>query len=76
MFFAAFNIQMVEEMAMVENDTKARAAVYKRTSAMLSEIITEDREHLSLIQRHGWQGTEEGKHTGNMADEPETKPSS
>ncbi len=59
-----------------ENDTKARAAVYKRTSAMLSEIITEDREHLSLIQRHGWQGTEEGKHTGNMADEPETKPSS
>ncbi|STK62320.1 glutathione-regulated potassium-efflux system protein KefC [Escherichia coli] len=44
---------------MVENDTKARAAVYKRTSAMLSEIITEDREHLSLIQRHGWQGTEE-----------------
>ncbi|TFR54566.1 hypothetical protein, partial [Escherichia coli] len=21
-------------------------------------------------------GTEEGKHTGNMADEPETKPSS
>ncbi|HBJ63479.1 MAG TPA: potassium transporter KefC, partial [Shigella sp.] len=51
-------------------------AVYKRTSAMLSEIITEDREHLSLIQRHGWQGTEEGKHTGNMADEPETKPSS
>ncbi|EBS6403623.1 TPA: potassium transporter KefC [Escherichia coli] len=56
--------------------TKARAAVYKRTSAMLSEIITEDREYLSLIQRHGWQGTEEGKHTGNMADEPETKPSS
>ncbi|EPV8300818.1 glutathione-regulated potassium-efflux system protein [Escherichia coli] len=72
--FRRFNIQMVEEMAMVENDTKARAAVYKRTSAMLSEIITEDREHLSLIQRHGWQGTEEGKHTGNMADEPETKP--
>ncbi|STL93079.1 dihydrofolate reductase [Escherichia coli] len=71
--FRRFNIQMVEEMAMVENDTKARAAVYKRTSAMLSEIITEDREHLSLIQRHGWQGTEEGKHTGNMADEPETK---
>lgn len=74
--FRRFNIQTVEEMAMVENDTKARAAVYKRTSAMLSEIITEDREHLSLIQRHGWQGTEEGKHTGNMADEPETKPSS
>ncbi len=40
--FRRFNIQMVEEMAMVENDTKARAAVYKRTSAMLSEIITED----------------------------------
>uniref|UniRef100_A0A914Y716 Glutathione-regulated potassium-efflux system protein KefC n=1 Tax=Panagrolaimus superbus TaxID=310955 RepID=A0A914Y716_9BILA len=72
--FRRFNIQMVEEMAMVENDTKARAAVYKRTSAMLSEIITEDREHLSLIQRHGWQGTEEGKHTGNMADEPERNP--
>ncbi|XNM53198.1 hypothetical protein ACLK2I_00280 [Escherichia coli] len=33
--FRRFNIQMVEEMAMVENDTKARAAVYKRTSAML-----------------------------------------
>ena len=75
-FVKPLDEQMVEEMAMVENDTKARAAVYKRTSAMLSEIITEDREHLSLIQRHGWQGTEEGKHTGNMADEPETKPSS
>jgi glutathione-regulated potassium-efflux system ancillary protein KefC len=45
-----------------------RAAVFKRTSAMLTEIINEDRNHLSLIQRHGWQGTEEGKHTGN----PET----
>jgi hypothetical protein len=38
--------------------------VFKRTSAMLTEIINEDRNHLSLIQRHGWQGTEEGKHTG------------
>ena len=59
--FRRFNIQMVEEMAMVENDTKARAAVYKRTSAMLSEIITEDREHLSLIQRHGMAGREPKK---------------
>ncbi|CCK05323.1 Glutathione-regulated potassium-efflux system protein KefC [Cronobacter sakazakii 696] len=41
---------------------------------MLTEIISEDRAHLSLIQRHGWQGTQEGKHTGNEADEPEVKP--
>ncbi|MGG5839699.1 hypothetical protein, partial [Huaxiibacter chinensis] len=27
-----------------------------------------------LIQRHGWQGTEEGKHTGDPKDEPEPKP--
>ena len=73
--FRRFNTQMVEEMAKGEDDAASRAAVYKRTSAMLSEIITEDREHLSLIQRHGWQGTEEGKHTGDVADEPEVKPS-
>ncbi|AST78430.1 TPA: glutathione-regulated potassium-efflux system protein KefC [Citrobacter freundii] len=73
--FRRFNTQMVEEMAKGEDDATSRAAVYKRTSAMLSEIITEDREHLSLIQRHGWQGTEEGKHTGDVADEPEVKPS-
>ncbi|CCK00981.1 Glutathione-regulated potassium-efflux system protein KefC [Cronobacter sakazakii 701] len=57
---------MVDEMA--EGDT------FKRTSAMLTEIISEDRAHLSLIQRHGWQGTQEGKHTGDDADEPEVKP--
>ncbi|EBW4071983.1 glutathione-regulated potassium-efflux system protein KefC [Salmonella enterica subsp. enterica serovar Typhimurium] len=73
--FRHFNTRMVEEMAKGENDPLSRAAAYKRTSAMLSEIITEDREHLSLIQRHGWQGTAEGKHSGEVADEPEVKPS-
>ena len=73
--FRRYNSQMVEEMAEVDNDTQSRAAVYKRTSAMLSEIISEDRAHLSLIQRHGWQGTEEGKHTGDPRDEPAVKPS-
>ncbi|WP_449144355.1 hypothetical protein, partial [Salmonella enterica] len=24
---------------------------------------------------HGWQGTAEGKHSGEVADEPEVKPS-
>jgi hypothetical protein len=28
---------------------------------MLTGIINEDRHHLSLVQRHGWQGTEEGR---------------
>ncbi|PDN27747.1 glutathione-regulated potassium-efflux system protein KefC [Salmonella enterica] len=73
--FRHFNTRMVEEMAKGENVPLSRAAAYKRTSAMLSEIITEDREHLSLIQRHGWQGTAEGKHSGEVADEPEVKPS-
>lgn len=73
--FRHFNTRMVEEMAKGENDPLSRAAAYKRTSAMLSEIISEDRAHLSLIQRHGWQGTVEGKHTGDAADEPEVKPS-
>ncbi|MGP3590403.1 glutathione-regulated potassium-efflux system protein KefC [Vagococcus sp. WN89Y] len=72
--FRRFNMRMVEEMAEVENSTQARAAVYKRTSTMLTEIIAEDRAHLSLTQQHGWQGTEEGKHTGSPADEPEVKP--
>lgn len=74
--FRRYNTQMVDEMAAGENDTQSRADVYKRTSAMLTEIITEDRAHLSLIQRHGWQGTEEGKHTGDSADEPPVKPQS
>ena len=72
--FRRFNTSMVEEMAQVENDAQARAAVFKRTSAMLTEIISEDRAHLSLTQRHGWQGTEEGRHTGDPADEPAVKP--
>ncbi|HBX14389.1 MAG TPA: glutathione-regulated potassium-efflux system protein KefC, partial [Leclercia adecarboxylata] len=73
--FRRFNTEMVEEMAeMAENDAKSRAAVVKRTSAMLMDIINEDRNHLSLTQRHGWQGTEEGKHTGDPGDEPESKP--
>lgn len=73
--FRRFNMDMVEEMVeMAESDDSSRAAVVKRTSAMLTEIINEDRNHLSLIQRHGWQGTEEGKHTGDPKDEPEPKP--
>lgn len=74
--FRRFNTDMVEEMVgMAENSARARAAVVKRTSAMLTEIINEDRNHLSLTQRHGWQGTEEGKHTGDRQDEPQSKPS-
>ena len=61
-------------MAGGAHDTAARADVYKRTSAMLTEIISEDRAHLSVIQRHGWQGTREGKHTGELADAPDSSP--
>jgi len=73
--FRRFNLRMVEEMVdIAEEDDASFAAAFKRTSAMLTDIINEDRNNLSLIQRHGWQGTEEGKHTGNPADEPESKP--
>ncbi len=72
--FRRFNQRMVEEMVEGEDSTKARAAVLRRTSDMLTEIISEDRANLALIQRHGWQGTEEGRHSGNPADEPEAKP--
>ena len=73
--FRRFNTQLMEEMVMMaENDASSRAAAFKRTSAMLTEIINEDRNHLSVVQRHGWQGTEEGKHSGNPQDEPEIKP--
>ncbi|EOU9562801.1 glutathione-regulated potassium-efflux system protein KefC [Cronobacter dublinensis] len=72
--FRCYNQQMVDEMADGDNDTTARVATFRRTSAMLTEIISEDRAHLSLIQRHGWQGTQEGKHTGDDADEPAIKP--
>ena len=73
--FRRVNVQLMEEMVeMAENDATSRAAAFKRTSAMLTEIISEDRNHLSVIQRHGWQGTEEGKHSGNPEDEPEVKP--
>ena len=72
--FRRYNSDMIEEMAQGEDDTQARAAVFKRTSAMLTEIITEDRAHLSHTQRHGWQGTEEGKHSGDASDEPQAKP--
>lgn len=72
--FRRYNSDMIEEMVQGEDDTQARAAVFKRTSAMLTEIITEDRAHLSHSQRHGWQGTEEGKHSGDANDEPQARP--
>ncbi|MNC19247.1 Glutathione-regulated potassium-efflux system protein KefC [compost metagenome] len=71
--FRRFNMQMVEEMVPAP-DWSARADVLKRTSAMLTEVINEDRSHLNVIQRHGWQGTEEGIHSGKLADEPPVKP--
>ncbi|HKM97322.1 MAG TPA: glutathione-regulated potassium-efflux system protein KefC [Buttiauxella sp.] len=71
--FRRFNTQMVEEMVPAP-DWSARADVLKRTSAMLTEVINEDRAHLNVIQRHGWQGTEEGIHSGKLADEPPVKP--
>jgi len=71
--FRRFNTQMVEEMV-IAADLPARADVLKRTSAMLTEVINEDRTHLNVIQRHGWQGTEEGVHSGKLADEPPAKP--
>ncbi|OAT22256.1 KefC family glutathione-regulated potassium-efflux system protein [Buttiauxella gaviniae ATCC 51604] len=71
--FRRFNTQMVEEMVPAP-DWSARADVLKRTSAMLTEVINEDRTHLNVIQRHGWQGTEEGLHSGIQADEPPVKP--
>ena len=71
--FRRFNTQMVEEMVPAP-DWSARADVLKRTSAMLTDVINEDRAHLNVIQRHGWQGTEEGIHSGKLADEPPVKP--
>src|SRR5690606_34785555 len=51
--FRRFNTDMVEEMVeMADDDSTSRAAAVKRTSAMLTEIINEDRNHLSLTQRH------------------------
>lgn len=72
--FRRFNHDMIEEMADAEDGGQGRVAVFKRTSAMLTEIIAEDRAHLSVTQRHGWQGTEEGRHTDDPADEPAVKP--
>lgn len=71
--FRRFNTQMVEEMVAAV-DMSSRADVFKRTSAMLTEVISEDRSHLNVIQRHGWQGTEEGVHSGKLTDEPPVKP--
>ena len=66
--------EMIEEMVQGAGDMQSRAAALRRTSAMLSEIIQEDRNHLDVIQQHGWQGTDQGKHSGNSGDEPEVKP--
>ncbi len=72
--FRRFNTEMIEEMVQGAGDMQSRAAALRRTSAMLSEIIQEDRNHLDVIQQHGWQGTDQGKHSGNSGDEPEVKP--
>ncbi|WP_395489592.1 glutathione-regulated potassium-efflux system protein KefC [Cedecea davisae] len=72
--FRRFNLQMLEEMVPTDDMSADRADVFKRNSAMLTEVINEDRAHLNVIQRHGWQGTEEGLHSGKLADEPPAKP--
>lgn len=73
--FCRFNLQMVEEMvAMAENDAASRVAVFKRTSDMLTGVWRRSSCCLSLVQRHGWQGTEEGRHTGDIADERKISP--
>lgn len=72
--FRRFNLQMLEEMVPTDDASAARADVFKRNSAMLTEVINEDRAHLNVIQRHGWQGTDEGVHSGKLADEPPVKP--
>nr|WP_253282972.1 glutathione-regulated potassium-efflux system protein KefC [Cedecea davisae] len=72
--FRRFNLQMLEEMVPTDDMSADRADVFKRNSAMLTEVINEDRAHLNVIQRHGWQGTEEGLHSGRLADEPPAKP--
>jgi len=69
--FRRFNQIMVEEMVAGATDTASRAAVYRRTSTMLTELISEERTRLNQIQRHGWQGTEEGVHSGDSRDDPD-----
>ena len=61
-------------VAMAGSTATERAAVFKRTSAMLTRSLT----RIVIICR--WCSvmagrTEEGKHTGDPADEPESKPS-
>jgi len=72
--FRRFNLQMLEEMVPTDDKTAERADVFKRNSAMLTEVINEDRAHLHVIQRDGWQGTKEGLHSGKLSDEPPVRP--
>ncbi|MTD41061.1 glutathione-regulated potassium-efflux system protein KefC [Erwinia sp. CPCC 100877] len=72
--FRRFNIRMVEDLINGESDTATRATAYRRSGAMLREIIDQDRSHLTTGQRLGWQGTKEGVHSGDLADEPAAKP--
>ncbi|MBV4412469.1 hypothetical protein J0B02_06475 [Enterobacteriaceae bacterium YMB-R22] len=68
-----FNQQMMEEMAAGEDGAKARAAALRRTADRLTKNVAKDRAHLNQAQLHGWQGTQEGKHSGNMAVEPQAQ---
>ncbi|MFB5744363.1 glutathione-regulated potassium-efflux system protein KefC [Cedecea sp. S5-13] len=72
--FRRFNLQMLEEMVPTDDKTAERADVFKRNSAMLTEVINEDRAHLHVIQQDGWQGTKEGLHSGKLSDEPPARP--
>lgn len=63
--FRRYDQQIMRELAEGDSDLAARAQALKRGSALLSDIINEDRQHLASNQRHGWQGTDEGLHNGN-----------
>lgn len=60
--FRQFNRNMLEEIVMQESTTtQERAAIFKRSNAMLREIIKEDQLHRYSEQRQGWQGNREEK---------------
>lgn len=61
--FRRYNTQILEELSM-DDSLKTRAEMLKKGHHLISDMITDDKLHLSSVRLHGWKGTDEGQHNG------------
>ena len=58
--FRRYNIRMMKELASGESNLQTRAHMLKDGHNLMSELIIDEKQHLSTVRLQGWRGTDEG----------------